>query len=449
MAVDWVGKVGTWTKVKYGAAGLGAGLTDMPISLLMLPLYTEFLGVPPYVAGLVALIAGWWDAIVDPLVGILSDRTRTRLGRRRPFLLAFAFPLGFSFWWLFNPWLGNIGASFLVAFLLFKLAFSSVMIPLYSLGAEMSPNYDERTSIMSFVRSFAIVGLLLGVAMPLLALRLWPNGTEGYNAVGAIVGVVVVVTVLVSFFGTRENPTAYRAEKKQTGTMKAVRVFVANRAFWCTMAGHLGGQVGSQVSATLLVYFGLHYMKISVDQAMMAVLPYMIGSLVAIPVWNRISSRYDKKIALSGALFVAGLGMLCVLVVPPGGLYLLMAVIAVAGLGFGAVLVLPLSMMAEVVDTNELKTGERWEGAAFGLLGFIEKLSRNAAVFIAMAALSWLGYVSQGPQPAGLGEGIRYLTISFPLLAYWVGGILVLLYPISRSAYHDIRRQLESQKASA
>ncbi|MHB1134873.1 MAG: MFS transporter, partial [Chloroflexota bacterium] len=293
-------RLSAWTKFKFAFAGMGGGMADMPQQVLLIPFYTELFGVPPYLAGLLALVTGVCEAISDPLLGWLSDHTRTRLGRRRPYLLAGAVPFGFSFWLLWNPVDANPVASFLFAWLIFRLSITTLIIPLYALGAEMSPNYDERTSIMGYFRGLVALGLLLGVVVPTLLLRASPTPRQGYAAMGLILGAFLTVSMLVSFFGTREQPTAAQTAGGAAGG-RAWRAILRNRAFWSvTIAGLVLAYGASAVTSTLLVYYGLHWLHLSQAEVLPASAVFLIASLVSIPLlWTRLSRRYDKRGALA------------------------------------------------------------------------------------------------------------------------------------------------------
>ncbi|MHB1134553.1 MAG: MFS transporter, partial [Chloroflexota bacterium] len=156
--------------------------------------------------------------------------------------------------------------------------------------------------------------------------------------------------------------------------------------------------------------------------------------------------RYDKRGALAAGLVLAALGALSLLLVPEGGLAQLLFSSAVFGVGLGAVQVLPFSMMAEVADAVALETGERCEGLHYGISDFLRKLGVNLAVALTTATLSWLGYVAQGPQPAAVVEGIRYLIALAPAALCLAAALVALRFPISRAEHARIRQQLEARR---
>jgi glycoside/pentoside/hexuronide:cation symporter, GPH family len=439
-------KLSAWAKIKYAMATLGGGVTDLPVDIMLVPFYTEVFGVSIQIAAWIALAAGIWDAITDPILGTLSDRTNTRWGRRRPYLLVGAIPLGFSFWWLFNPMIGSLAASFLAAFLLFRLSLTIVLVPLYSLGAELSPNYDERTSVMGYVRGFWIVGLLVGVIVPVVLLEIYPTQIEAYGVMGIGMAIFMTITVFASFFGTKENPALYQktVEKKEK-LGQSLKVIFTTRPFWYALGGHFLGHTAGGITGTLLIYFGYYWMQVSEGEVLMAIPVYLICAILSVPlVWVKMSKKFDKKIALAVALFACGLGTALGILIPVGGIYHLMGVMVVAGLGYGGLMVLPYSMLTEVIDYNEIKTGERWEGKFYGIWDFLRKFGVNLAKFGPLMVMAALGHVSgSSVQTESVMVGTRLMFCFGPTVFYWIGALIILRFPISRQEHQAIRSQLE------
>ncbi len=444
-----------WTKVKCSLAAATGGLTNLPIDVLMLPLYTEIFGVPPYIAGLISLAAGLWDAITDPIVGRLSDRTMTRWGRRRPYLLFGAVPLGFSFWWLFNPIIGSIEASFLAAFILFRLSTTVVMIPLFSLGAELSTNYDERTSIMGYIRGFGVAGLLIGILIPVFLMQAFPDIMQAYQIMGITVGLASTILVLATFFGTREKiaqkkqSTASMEMKVETKTLQAIKQVIVDKPFLYALGGLVFGYTANGITATLLIYYAIHSLIVSEADIMITLPVFFSSALLSIAfVWGKLSAKYDKRIALVISLILSGTATGCFVFIPEGGLLLIIGGMFVAGIGFGGLQVIPYSMLAEVIDYNELKTGERWEGLYYGVWDFSRKLGINISKFLPMLALTLMGYVTaiEGQtmqQPQHVADGIRYMFSLGSAVLYFIGAMIVIKFPITREEHKKIRIQLD------
>ena len=203
------------TKIAYGVADLGIALLTASIQFFLLFYYTDILGIDPGIAG-TALLVGklTWDAINDPLVGYFSDRTRSRWGRRKPYMLIGAIPFGLTMWLLFSLPPGLTGASAFLAilgsFLLVDTTQTLVSVPYYALSAELTLDYDERTSLISIRMIFTVLGYILGAAATTAVAGMFMgmgwSKTAAYSGMGALFGIVAIVTMLVTIFGVKETP---------------------------------------------------------------------------------------------------------------------------------------------------------------------------------------------------------------------------------------------------
>lgn len=442
-------KLTAWTKIKYAFAGLGGGMNDLCIDILLLPFYTEIVGIAPAIAGWVALAAGVWDAVTDPILGSISDGTRTRLGRRRPFFLVGAIPLGFSFWWLFNPAIHNLALSFLLAFLLYRLSLTMVLIPHFAMGAEMSTDYDERTSVMGYNRSFWIIGLLGGVAVPLILLEAIPDKTQAYNLIGLILGAFITFSVLVTFFGTRENPKNWLTAKP-VNYLKGLGILFRNKPYLIAQVSYLLYHTAAAIPNTLLIYFAIHWMRIGESAALTAIPVYMLTALASIPVWVKVTARINKKRAFIASLFFSFAGAMLCLAIPPGGLALLLIILGVAGIGYGGMMTIPAATLADIVDIDEVQTGDRREGLYFGMWDFVRKLCSNLGKWAPMIGLAYLGYApaAEAQSPVVV-SGIRYMFSVGPAVLYIIAALIMFTFPMDREMYKRVRAELDARKLAA
>jgi len=441
-------RLSAWTKIKYAFAGLGGGMTDLPMDILLLPFYTEVLGVPTAIAGWVALAAGVWDAITDPIMGTLSDATRTKVGRRRIYFLIGAVPLGFSFWWLFNPFMSNFAASFLAAFLVFRLSLTVVLIPHFALGAELSPNYDERTSIMGYNRGFWILGLLLGVFIPVALMETYTDDPQKpYAMMGLIMGIFIIFSVLVTFFGTKENPENWR-ETKRVSYLQGLKILFKNKPYVIVQVAYLLYHTAQAIPVTLLFYYAVHWLHISESDMLLSIPFYLVLAIISVPLWVKFTQKTNKKLAFGAALFVSTTGALLFLLVPEGGTAILFyCLMGFMGIGYGGMMTIPSSILADVVDVDELKTGERREGLYFGTWDFIRKLASNLGKWAPMMGLSLLGYIEGAEsQLPTVREGIRLMFSIGPAIVFLIGVVVMWKFPMTRAEHDDIRKQLDDMR---
>jgi GPH family glycoside/pentoside/hexuronide:cation symporter len=299
---------------------------------------------------------------------------------------------------------------------------------------------------MGYVRGFWIVGLLVGVAVPIILLEVYPDQISAYSAMGIGMGIFMTLSVFVSFLGTKENPAFYeKTVQKKEKLWESLKVIFYNKPFWYALGGHFLGHTAGGITATLLIYFGFYWMQVGETDVLMTIPVYLIFAILSVPfVWVKLSKRWDKKAALALALFLCGAGTGLGIFIPPGGVYHLMAVMVVAGLGYGGLMVLPYSMLTEVIDFNELKTGERWEGKFYGIWDFLRKLGVNLAKFGPLMVMAWLGHVAgSAQQTETVAQGTRLMFCFGPTVFYWIGALIILRFPISRQEHQEIRRQLE------
>ena len=227
------------TKIAYGVADLGISLLTASIQFFLLFYYTDILGIDPGLAG-TALLVGklTWDAINDPVFGFLSDRTRSRWGRRKPYMLLGAIPFGLTIWLLFSLPAGMTGATAFLAvlgsFLLVDTTQTLVSVPYYALSAELTYDYDERTSLISIRMIFTVVGYIMGAAATTLLAGIFMNmglaKTAAYSCTGAVFGVIAIITTLVTTLGVKETPNPDLVPAKMPAMSQIKHVF-KNRPF--------------------------------------------------------------------------------------------------------------------------------------------------------------------------------------------------------------------------
>ena len=438
------GILSRWLLIKYAFADLGGGMTDFPIAIFLIPFYTEVIGLGPALVGWIALAAGIYDIFTDPLMGTISDRTRTRFGRRRIYFLVGAVPLGLSFWWLFSPISGMEAVSFLIAYLVFYTCMDVVFIPHFSMSAELTPDYDDRTRVQGYNRSFWIIGLLLGVIIPLVLMELVSEGRSYYSLVGLILGGIMTASVLVTFFGTKEKPEYWRDQK--VSLKEGIKAIFSNKNYLLLAAANLLYSAGCSIPNTLLIYYAIHWLGVEEDKVLAAVPIYLVASMISVPIWVKISKKLEKKPTYILAFLVAAAGAFLTLLIQPGQFYFLYAVFVVAGIGYGGLMAVPGSMVADVIDFDEYNTGERREGTFFGVWEFFRKASNNTSIWLVLQLLALAGFVQQQEiQAPGVDNVIRLMFGGLAGLVYLTGAVVMLCYTYDRKSVDEIQKKLREK----
>ncbi len=436
-------KLSMKTKIAYGVADLGVSLLTASIQFFLLFYYTDILGIDPGLAG-TALLVGklTWDAINDPFFGYLSDRTRSRWGRRKPYMLLGAIPFGLTIWLLYSLPAGMTGATAFLAilgsFLLVDTTQTLVSVPYYALSAELTYDYDERTSLISIRMIFTVLGYILGAAATTAVAGLFMNlgwsKTAAYSGMGAVFGLVAIVTMLVTIFGVKETPNPDLQPAKMPPFSQLKFVF-KNRPFVQYMIMSTIISISFTLLTSLLPYFLTYQLQMTAEIPLVMMVMLLTIAVFLIP-WRLASKKLNK-----GPAYALGLGIACVAILgafflPQGPTPLIYGVAFVAGLGFSAQYVFPWSMIPDVIEVDQEQTGERHEGIYFGVNNFLGKLTGALGIAASGWALKLYGYIPNVAQTEHALFGIRFFFAVVPVIAFAIALPLLIWYPLNRQK-HD------------
>ncbi len=459
-----------WVKVLYGSGDWGISSIGMMRSIFLALYLTDVVGLEPRLASFGALIGIVWDAINDPIIGVLSDRLQTRWGRRRPFLLWFAIPFGLSFviLWSAPNWESQVAllAYVTLSFMISDTLTTLVSVPFLSLTPELTPDYDERTSLTSFRSVFQLVGALsMVVAAPsIINLVISTGGTQqqGFMLVGAIFGAIGAIPLILIGLFIRERSIP---EPQETMSFRdSLRTAWKNIPFRYAVGIHMLNWSAVDMVAVVFPYFLLYWvakgdilasinlfgMDFAYESAFFGTL--MLVCILFVPFWLWVSKLRNKREAyMLGMMFWVAITFLIYTVQPEETEYLLV-IAALAGIGVSAAYTLPDSLFADVIEWDELRTGRRQEGIFYGIRALIRKLTGALMIFITLQLLGWSGYVSPPESALQFTQsdsalGMIRLLVS-PFGAVMLSGTIVLawLFPLSREKHHRIHRLLERRR---
>jgi GPH family glycoside/pentoside/hexuronide:cation symporter len=438
-------KLPTRTKVLYGIADLGISLLTAAIQFFLLFFYTDIAGIDPGLAG-TALLVGklTWDALNDPVFGYLSDRTRSRWGRRKPYMLIGAIPFGLTIWLLFSIPAGLVGVKAFLAvlgsFLLADTFQTMVSVPYYALSAELTYDYDERTSLISIRMIFTVVGYILGAALTTAVAGFFMNlgwtKNAAYSGMGAVFGAVAVITLLITTFGVKEipNPDLKPAEMP---ALKQIKFVFKNRPFVQYMIMSTIISISFTLLTSLLPYYLTYQLKMTSEISyVMFVMLATIG--VFLLMWQKISKKMSKGPAYALGLAIASAAILVAFFLPAHPTWIIYLVAFIAGLGFSAQYVFPWSMIPDVIEVDQAVTGERHEGIYFGVNAFLGKLTGALGIAASGWALKLYGYVPNAVQTPHALFGIRFFFAVVPVIAFVIALPLLIWYPINRKNHAEL-----------
>ena len=448
------GKLSFWTKTAFAFGGLGNAIGPGTIIPFW---YTFFLtDIVRLDLGLVSIfwmVVTTWDAVNNPLAGYLSDRTRTRWGRRRPYLLFGALPFGLFFillWWI-PPTESQISLFlyYLVVYLLYETAATFIHLPYSALLPELTRDYDERTSLMMYQM---VVTILAGVLVPVLfsfvILPMFPDRAPGaYQLLAVICGVGFIITPLVTFLSTREPGSNIVVE--HLSPRETFRLIANNKPFRYVLAIYMFGWMPVSVIMALFTYYFNYWIGMSFDEISLLQGGIMLMAWLFLPLVLWLSRRLEKKTAyLIGAGSMAVL-MLLTLLLPQGAKLLGYLVGGLAGFGISAIHLLPASMLPDVIEVDELVSGQRQEGMYSGVAVFVNKLGQMLILAMLPIILDWSGYVVPELGTAAVQSDTTLLAIRgmisvLPAVLLMLSMAAAWYYPITREKHAELRREIEA-----
>ncbi len=429
---------------------LALAVVGIPLYVYMPRFYADVVGVDIAVIGYILLAVRIFDAFSDPVIGALSDRTVTRYGRRRPWILFGVFPLTLMLVMLFSPpdlapgaatwWFGA------TTFMVF-LCWTVVTVPYESLGPEISFNYDERTSILGLRDGMLILGTMLAAASPAVAGRVLGGGEydpRTWTAIALVYAPLLVLFVALCVLGVRERPRNIAARPVSNPVTDAMRL-LSNRPFAILLISYTIASIGSNLPATLISFYVAYV--IGDPSASRFLLLYFVTGVLFLPAWVYISARIGKKPAWIGAVLMNTVTFAFVFFLGPGDTRAFSILVVLSGVGFGATLALPSAMQADVIDYEEFRSGHRREGEIIGVWAVARKLAAAFGVGIALPILGWIGYVEGAQsQPEDVQFALRVLYALVPSLFNLIGLGVALYYPIDRRKHQQILQAIEIRK---
>ena len=425
----------------WGMGSLGMSLMFNATSLLMLRYLVDYAGIGAAMAGLLIGGAKIYDAVTDPLMGTLSDRTRSRSGRRRPYLVAGALVSAASFVMIFN--LANFqGSSYLVtlvvvALLLNATGYTIFNVPYMAMPAEMTKGYHERTSLMSY-RIAAIAGgqVCASFIGPLLLVA-YGGGVPGHAAMALILGLVILGSGVLSFWMTRDAPFERQPQLQTTVSfLGQFRTAWENRPFMLLLGVKLTHLIGLAIFIAVLPFLFTRILKVS--DAYLGFYFLLQGSLMLVsqPLWVRVSHRVGKRAGyfISVAIYSAA-GLSWILAAEGEPVIGILARGFVAGFGAGGLLLIGQSMLPDTLEHDYQLSGQRREGVLAGVYTTVEKISFAVGPALAGLMLGAAGYIQSADATVQQPEGARmviYLCASvIPVATLAIGCLLLLGYDLT------------------
>ena len=533
-------KLNFTTKLAYGSGDMGPAITANILVFFLLYFFTNVAGLPAGMAGSILAIGKIGDAINDPIAGILSDRTRTKWGRRIPWMLFGTIPFGLFFFlqWLVpqfssdpntNNW--YLFAYYIIIATLFNLAYTAVNLPYTALTPELTQDYNERTNLNSFRFAFSIGGSILSLILATFIFQAYPNEpVRQYFVLGLSSSIISMVAILWSTFRIQERgaePLLNQQLKKILGFIltatgivflivgiyrilnsvagigvygvlgillglqitsfgitlilakteshlcdreaiehrnqaqtvpniplkEQLKIAFSNQPFLYVIGIYLCCWLAVQLTASILIYYVVNWMGMEEATFPIVAIAVQGTALVMLFVWKFVSAKVGKKAVfyIGTAIWIVAQAGLFLL--QPGqivGLYLLASM---AGIGVSVAYLIPWSMIPDVIELDELNTGQRREGIFYSFMVLLQKFGLALALFLVGQALEWSGFIGRQPgepipvQPESALLAIRIAVAPLPTVVLIIGLVLAYFYPITKEVHADILEKLKARKS--
>jgi len=463
-------KLSLKTKLGYGMGDIYGGGATTLISMYYLYFLTDVLLISPVLAGTAFLISKIWDAVTDPFMGIITDNTRTRFGRRRPYFLAGIILIFVSFILMWAPVpFQKEGLKFLyvvMTYLLFSTVYTIVWVPYNSIAAELTTDYDERTKLSTYRMLFSnISGILAGTVAKDVFVDMWYGNAPatGFFVMSIAFGLFFALPFIGTFLFCKEPVEAMNAPKKKIGGLKE---FVFNylaeplklRPFRFVVMMYLFGFMAQDAVMAMAIYFLTYCLGVS--SMMTLLVPVYLCMLLAIPVVEMVSKRIGKRTTYMGACV---LWILAFLLIPfiqkdnPASVYLFGALFGIAAAG---IQVMVFAMFPDIPDADELFSGQRREGLFSGIFAFMRKAGGALVMFFVGNSIHWAGYKAPIEQKVnGILQSIpqqqtqefqttlMLLFILIPCVFMVVAFISCYRYPLTKSCHNRIKTLLTARRS--
>lgn len=441
----------TARKIGYAAGDIGISISYFTVGFFFLYYLTDIVGMEPYLAGLAFFVGKLWDGINDPLMGILCDRTRSRFGRKRVFVLFGAIPFALSFILL---WMIPAGVAVWVQFILavlamtlYATAYTVVVVPYMALVPVLSDDYDERTQITGLRASLSTLGTILGGSAALLLSSFADEGT-GLRLITMLFGIFSLACLLIAAWSVRglERESPADAVRMEYSWIRYLDI-LKDRNVLVLMTVKLLGAVATGSLSAALPYFAEHVLGDS-GMGTYGLAVYVAVSAVAIPVWNRLSRVYDKRrLLLVGNGLTASVLLFMGFFLGPDMAGTFFAACVVLGLAMSSFLLIPYSLVPDLVEVYESRTGIRHESVFFGLWITVHQLGVSISGLLLGFALGLFGYDGSAViQSPGILRAVRIGFGILPGIFFLLTALVLQVYGISREVYLQARRSLSTVK---
>jgi GPH family glycoside/pentoside/hexuronide:cation symporter len=436
-------------RLAYGAPSFAGAAMAIPLAIHLTIFYSDVVLVPLGWIALVKAISRAFDAMTDSVMGWVTDRTRSRFGRRRPYMALGAPLAALAFVALFAPpeRLSPLAAGgwLLACYVLYYLFHTIYLIPHYGLGPELTQDYHERSRLYGLSEAFTVAGTVVAALLPgLLVAQL--GDRQGYLAFALLFGALLTALYWNLVARIRERPDF--AQRPANPLVPGVRRVMRNRVFRLLLAVYVVGSITGAIPGMLIPYYTKYVLEPEDPNRWLAILlaAYFVSGFLFLPAWIWAARRFGKKPVWLASFVAAVTGSAAVFFVGEGQLGLAVVVLVWAGSSFGARLFLGPAIQADVIDYDELHTGKRREAQYGALWSLMMKFTVIPSMAIPLAVLESMGFEPNVEQSDAVKLAIRVMLALVPAATALVAGAIACFYPISEEVHRAIWTGIERHR---
>ena len=438
------------TRIGYGIGDIAICLYWSGVGLYLLYFYTDVVGISPSLAGLIYGIGMLWDAVTDPFMGYVAERTRTKWGVYRPYLLFGNVPLALSFVLLFwvPPFEGAMLFSFLLLTnLLHRTCFTIVSVPFSSLTPRITSDSQERTNLTGFRMLGAQTGtnLMALLAFPII---FWVGGEDessGFLVLGAIAGITALAIHAVTFMTVKEPENDLGIERVGGSLAEAAQAVAKNGPFWLVFSATLIVGITTIFFGNNLIYYTKYALNLHEYQGTILFTSGIIAFL-SIPIWWVISNRIGKKLTWLISSSITLVALVSFYLYPISQLNELLILVGFIGFGSGAGGILFWSMLPDTIEYGEVHTGVRSESSLYGFMTFAQKGSIAFAIIILGLVLDAIGFQANEIQTESTIADMKAIMTLIPIVGIASSLVIIYFYPIDAKMHKELLRQLKEER---
>ncbi len=448
-------KVGRGEKLAYGFGCFGQNMIYSFMANFLLYFYTDIFGLLPAAAGTLLLIARIWDAVNDPMMGVVADRTNSRWGKFRPYLIFTPILfVPFAVATFSAPQFSYTGKLIwaYVTYIAFSMIYTASDIPYWALSSTLSADTNERNKIIVYPRFIATIAVAIATVGTQPLLFAFQNlfasrgnavaQVRGYQFTALVYSLLTVACFAITFFFVRERVKPVKQEKASFKDI--IHTFTQNKPLLLVIISGLFTGIAQTAKLSMLIYYAKYNLGSEILYTLFAGLniPFILLGISVVPWFSR---RFGKKATCIGANLLYAVGSLGFFFSGWGNFYVLLFWNCVSSIGMASPQVIQTAMIADSIEYAELKTGKRSEGVIFSSQTFLAKLTAALVSVMIASSLALLGYVPNVPQSTQVLQGIHALTAFIPFFGCILGIIPLFFYPLTEKRHAEIVAQLHNR----